>query len=273
MARTVNDIFTELLAEKANQADLAGLTSTSKAAVWRVMLYVVAVGIWIHEGIWDQYKLDLENIALSTPAGTSYWYVQEALKYQPGDNLTWNGSKYVYDPVDEANLLIKSAAVSVDGSQVNIKVAKDDGAGSLEKLTTGEKSAFTGYMEQLKVVGTNLNIISDDPDDFALTMTVYLDLKKIDSAGLLVSDGSTPVVINSINNYLSNLEFSGKFKQGDFVNSLMAVDGVENISISSIRTKFGGLSYSQISGGEYNSNAGYMKYDSVNSTIQFISDI
>jgi hypothetical protein len=49
MARSIEEIYNEMLAEKANHSQLDSLTSTSQAAVWRGLFWVVAFGIYTLE--------------------------------------------------------------------------------------------------------------------------------------------------------------------------------------------------------------------------------
>ena len=46
MARTPEIIQNTLLGEKANKPELAGLTSTSKTAIWRLIIYIMSIAIY-----------------------------------------------------------------------------------------------------------------------------------------------------------------------------------------------------------------------------------
>jgi len=55
MARTIEQIQTSLLTEKANVTELAGLTSSSKTAIWRLMIYIMSFAIYAFEVILDKH--------------------------------------------------------------------------------------------------------------------------------------------------------------------------------------------------------------------------
>ena len=46
MARTIQEIQTLILQAKAQEPALNELNSTSKVAIWRLWVYIIAVAIW-----------------------------------------------------------------------------------------------------------------------------------------------------------------------------------------------------------------------------------
>lgn len=271
MARTQKEIFEALILEKESNSNLSGLTSTSKAAVWRLLLWVAAAGIWIHEQLWEQKRQDLIDLAAKIPFGTAPWYADQALLYQHGDSLEWIEDRFVYAEEDESARIVKRAAVSTDGAQVNIKVAKEDGSGNLVKLSTAEKSGLTGYFEEIKFVGTPLTVISEDPDDLKIEVAIYFDPLKLTSTGALVTDATSFPVIDAVNEYLESLDFGGVFREGELSQKILQVDGVVNVGINGLSAKYGGLSYAPFDD-QYQSFAGYMALDVAGSTINYYSE-
>lgn len=271
MARTLTAIHDSLIAEKASFSELDGLTSSSTTAIWRLFLYLFAFGIWTLENLWDQKKLDLDQKAKEVPSGTPLWYIAKAKEWQNGDSAEWNGSQYTYPTTTPANQLVSHATVVVDGSQVNLKVAKTAGGGGLEKLSGAEKTSLEGYMDKVKFVGTALNVISEDPDDLKISVIIYVDPTIINPAdGTLVSDGATEPVNDAISTYLETLDFGGTLRVAELTKSILEVNGVTNASISGLWAKYGVLSYFD-AGDNYNANAGHMTLDTINSTITFKS--
>ena len=59
MARTINAIFSEMLEQKNNTPALSSLTSSSATAIWRLLFYVVAFAIYVHESLWDEYRKEV----------------------------------------------------------------------------------------------------------------------------------------------------------------------------------------------------------------------
>ncbi len=72
MARTVTEIYNDLLAQKEATPELAGLTSTAKTAIWRLWLYIVAYVIALHEALWDKKANELTELA------KIHWWAQRA---------------------------------------------------------------------------------------------------------------------------------------------------------------------------------------------------
>lgn len=70
MARSIEDIYNSIIAEKQTmgtltgatpvndtyQSILADLTSASRVADWRLWCYIMSIGLWLHEALWDSIK-------------------------------------------------------------------------------------------------------------------------------------------------------------------------------------------------------------------------
>jgi hypothetical protein len=75
MARTVAQWHTILINAKASESALSGLTSTSAVAIWRLMLYVVAVAMNVLDNLFDLFKADVLGLLATKKAHTLKWYV------------------------------------------------------------------------------------------------------------------------------------------------------------------------------------------------------
>ncbi len=85
MARTVKEIYNEMVLEKQSMSTLNGLhpgidnaqtlltdlTTQSKVTIWRLLFFVTAVGIWIHEKLFDKHKEEIEIRANELITGTA----------------------------------------------------------------------------------------------------------------------------------------------------------------------------------------------------------
>lgn len=273
MARTISEIYNEMVAEKESMSSLSDLqpniddsqtllsdlTSTSKVAVWRLLLWIVAFGIWTHEVIFDAHKAEIKARAKELITGTRLWYRDQSLIYQHGDALVWNGQKYLYEFPDESKQIIKRCAVIEGGGQVRIKVAKvvsDEPA----KLDASEESAFSAYTEKIKFAGTNILIISEDADLLRIYMSIKRDPLVLNADGSLISDGATFPVNDAINAYIKNLPFDGVLSLSALVDAVQAAQGVVDPKLVSAEAKYGDLTYANIDR-EYTANAGHMKID------------
>ena len=154
MARTIEEIYNEMATEKNNfsvlnqlqpniddfQSMLTQLSTTSKVAIWRLMIYIVAVGIWALEKSFDLHKAWIINRALEIQTGTVFWYASKCLDFQYGDAIQWNGSNYQYPTINEAIKIVKLVSVREVGTKVVIKVANLIGSNAVP-LTIGELTA------------------------------------------------------------------------------------------------------------------------------------
>ena len=126
MARTIQQIFDEMIAEKetftslddlvpnpdSSQTFLDDLTSASKVAIWRLMFWVVAFAIFVHEKLFDQHVIDIEARAKEIIPATTRFYVIESKKFQLGDSLIFDGEKFVFEDTT-------SSTASLVGSKSN----------------------------------------------------------------------------------------------------------------------------------------------------------
>jgi len=214
MARTIIVIYDEMIAEKATmvqlnalepnidsaQTLLSDLTTSSKVAIWRLKFFVLAVGIWTVEKLFDEHVLWIEARAQELIVGTAIWYRVKALEYQHGDSLVWEDPIYKYAAVNEAVKIVKLASVNEVGGQVLIKVAKLVSS-EPAPLSVPELDAFQAYMQKVKFAGVNVACISRDPDFLKVYFHVYVDPLVLNSSGELIFNTSSKSVEDAINNY------------------------------------------------------------------------
>ena len=269
MARTITEIHNELLAAKAAESDLDGLTSTSNAAIWRLMLYVVAVSINIQEQLHDVFKSEVET-SLLVKNGNLKWYQFEILKWQFGYGLVWDGNGFVYDEVDEAAKLATQVSVTevVEGSfpVLLVKVATGE-IGSLTALSEVKLASLTAYVEQKKIAGTKIRLTSNDADLLKIYLEIYynplFDLSEV----------STNVEF-TITNYIQALPFDSNLYLSKLIDKIQAVEGVNDVKFTSASATYGVVPYTSFDR-VYSSNAGYMIIDNnfpLSNTLTFITD-
>ena len=288
MARTIAQIYNAMITAKENQGDLDGLApdqdtfsdlrtdqlnNPSTVAIWRLMLYIVAVLIHISDVLLDQFIVDVDEKIRVSKWGTLEFLQNESLKYQNGDSLVWNGNAFVYDPVTPANQIIKRAAVVVaDTGVLLFKVAKLDGNGDPEPLTGGEKTSFESYVDKIVHAGAQFDIISEVSDDLKLVLDVVFDPQVLNPDGSKIGDAATFPVIDKINEFIGNLPFNGVINLTSLVDAIQSVDGVVDPVLKQAFSKYGGLSYQEFEK-NITPNAGHSKLDEVNSVITYISEV
>jgi hypothetical protein len=272
MARTVEEIYNSLIAEKEALDNLSGLqpdpdefqtflqdlTSTSKVALWRLLFYVVAFGHWVIETLQDRHVAEVTALKYTLITGTPIWYRQKALEFQYGDALTWNGAQYVYDPITESNQIVKRAAVVTAGGITRVKVAKLDVDGVTPiPLTSPENVSFTAYMESIAFAGVNILVISTDADEIIINATIYYDPLVLTPTGESIEDVGVFPAEDAINAYISNLPFNGVFNKTQLVDAIQAAEGVVDPVLGALTARYGSNPFASVSD-NYTSFAGHM---------------
>lgn len=286
MRRTLDEIQSSILLKKDEtdslstlevltfneRQNLEGLMSNSKAAIWRLWVFIQAYAIWIHEGIFEIHKAEITELISLNKIHTARWYRGEALKFQLGFELPETG---IYDNtnVEEADVLasqiIAQASVEEIAGRLKIKAAKIENNGVLAPLDSTELAAFTQYMELVKDAGTRLQITSRPPDEFKITLDVYFDPLVLDGNGTRLDGSNNTPVQEAIENFLYNLEFNGEFLTDNFEVALRAVQGVQLVGLNSIEARFGTNPYEAITE-TYIADAGYMVLNFDETIINYI---
>ncbi len=266
MARSIETIKQEIVAEKNKYYQLSGLNNTATTSLWNLWAFVVASVLYLQETVWDLFKLDLQEIADRAIGGTPKWYEFIALQFQESDLLIWdeNLSKFVYAVEDDSKKIVSKAAVrEASGAVVQIKVAKEE-SGTLAPLSASQLTSFSSYMGQLKFAGTFLSIISADADSIKLDLKIFYN-------GIIALSELQEGVNTSVNNYLLNLPFDGVFRITSLVDAIQQVQGVEDVQVNSVEAKSTLSDYETVEV-SYVSYSGYMQVDSafpLNSVIQY----
>ncbi|CAN5437426.1 hypothetical protein BH09BAC1_BH09BAC1_05070 [soil metagenome] len=271
MARTAAQVYDSMIVEKNNQPTLSGLqpaidneqtllndlSSPSKVAYWRLLLYVVAVAISVTETMWDVFKSNVEDIIAKFRPGTLRWYQEMGFGWQYGHQLVYQNGKYQYAVIDEAAKLVKRCSVTEPNGVVRIKVATLAGS-NLQPLTAPQLAALQAYFNKIKYPG-RLQCVSFSADLMKVGLTVKYD-PLVDLPTL------TLAVEAAINNYLieiSVVDFDGRFNTNTLIDRIQKVTGVTDPVNIAIEAKYGALPYQAVVD-EYQTNAGYAVIDTAN---------
>lgn len=273
MARTIVQIYDSMIAEKqtmialntlqpsidSSQTFLADLTSSSKVAAWRTMLFVMAVAIWTVEKLFDEHRVWIEARALELIVGTPSWYAQRALEFQYGETLVFVDGKYQYSAVNLAIRLVKLVSVNEINGQVYMKIAKLTGTNPVA-LTIPELAAFDAYMKKIKFAGVIVNTLSRPADLLRIQYHVYVDPLLMNINGELISNSTIKPVEDAINNYCKSLPFNGVFAITALTDKIQASAGVVNPVFENASAQYGLNPFVGIND-YYNPNAGYLTID------------
>jgi len=285
MVRTIPQIYDQIIAIKEGRSELNGLTplnetsqaflndnaSGSKVALWRLWCWIMATLTWTMEVLFDTHKTEVETLLAEKTFGTKRWYHASTLNYQHGYQLTWNGKQYVYSDttsVDAINAkIVKRCSVVFVNNVLQFKVAKlvnDFPA----PLSGSEKTSLTGYLNDIAYPGTELTVVSENPDDLRINLKVYFDPLVLNTDGSLISDSSKYPVKQAINDFIQNLPFDGRMNTQKLVDAIQKAEGVKDIELIGLDTRYGVLNYVPV-GREYVPFAGHAVLNETDSTITY----
>lgn len=278
MARSVNTIFQNMLAEKANQSTLTGLAttitdeqqlldelaSTSKVSIWVLWLYITAVAIAAFEQIMDVFKADVDASMAQNVYGTRRWWVSRLLAFQYGDALGFPNDQPQYPTITPANQIVAAAAAVETAGTVTLKAAKLSGS-ALVALTTPERTALEEYVAQLAPAGVATAVISNDADILRIEATIFVDplviSTSVGSEGQLLTDASVYPVEDAVNAYLAGLPFDGLVNLTHLKDAVQLVEGVNDFVIDVAQYKVGAGPYTGFTR-LYSTVSGYIVEDS-----------
>jgi len=230
MSRTIEKIEKIMLDRKDSMTELDELTSTSKVAIWRLIIYIVAVSIWTIEKLFDTHKAEIDTEIANQKKGSLNWYRYMALQFQNGFNLIFDTDKFENDNATDVEIanskIIKYAAVNEADTvgTIIIKIAgeTDD---VLAPISEDQQFAVIAYFEEIKYAGTRIRVINYLPDRLYLTIKIYRDPLVLSADGNSI-DGGKPVE-TAIKEFMKELPFNGELVLAHLIDKLQAVKGVK----------------------------------------------
>ena len=234
MARTVNEIYAAIVAEKEANADLSGLTSDSNRAIWRLWAWVIAACQAIFEQIMDVYVATIEEYVAKSPAASTLWIQDKMFKFQY-DATNPQIVQLIdlapqYPVIDATKRIITACSVTSGISNVvNVKIAKGS---PYQALSVSELSAAQSYINTIGVAGITYTCISLDADK------IYIDAE-IFYLGQYSAIIQTSV-ITALNNYLQTLSiinFDGSIKMSDLEGVIRNVAGVSDVIMNNVKVR------------------------------------
>ncbi len=237
MARSIDTIQNELIANVQAEPELASLTSTSKRAIWRLWTFVIAVSINILEQLMDVFKTNTDTTVSLAPPQTGPWFQDRIFKFQY-DATTPQIIQLInlvpqYPTINADLRIITRASVKTSlAGLVAIKAAKGDPP---EALSVDELAALQSYIALIGVTGISYMVTSADPDKLYIKAEIYYEggFSSIISA----------TVIASINNYLASLPFDGSLKLTDLESAIRTTPGVNDVIFNDVKARANSTSF------------------------------
>jgi hypothetical protein len=230
MARSIEEIYQNIIAAKEAENDLNSLTSTSRRAIWRLWAYIVATAQATFEQLMGLEKDNVQAIVDAAPAGNAAWVQAQMFNFQYDATtpqivqLNTSTFAYYYPTVNSTMQIITRCSVNRQiYNVVQIKVAKGT---TPEALTSLEKAAAQSYIDTIGNVNANYQVISLDPDRLYVAAQVYYQGQY--SAVIEAN------VIAAIEAYMANLTFNGVILVSDLETVIRGVAGVNDVVLNNV---------------------------------------
>ena len=280
MARTIQEIQTFILQAKAQEPALERLNSTSKVAIWRLWVYIIAVAIWSLEKLFDLHRADIDKRLAELKPHTARWYRSKALAFQYGfdllhDSDKFNNTGHTEEQIEASKIVKYSAVVeSKNEGRLIVKIAGEQGE-QLQPITDAQKQAFEAYLQEIKDAGVRLSVVNYQPDVLHLQMKIVYDPLVLDSNGQSIIHATKPVE-EAIKSYLKRLPFNGELVLAHLIDELQQAEGVRipHLVLAQSKNITSGGSYGDFETIEISKipTAGYFTIDNFND-ITYVSNV
>lgn len=267
MAKAIKEYYNDLVSATQAKASLSALEPSaenydkfltdiktpSKVGVWRAICWVMAVGYWMQDLLFDQHRLEVDQRAAAGMYGTIPWYEKVSLGYQHGDAVVLVDNKPFYSIIDESKQIIKVASPSKVSAAVEVKVAKGV-APDFQPLNFNELAGFQSFLDKAAPVGEYVRAVSKAADQLWLASEVYVD-PSLDIPTIRIS------VEAAIDDYIAGIDFKrGLFSTNGLIAAIKSVVGVVDVKITLLRAKENGQVYIDVDR-VYETASGYMHVD------------
>lgn len=278
MAKTIDEWYGLMEAQYVSNMAAVGVTvdttTWSKANLQRIFLYTIAIIANMIDQLMDTLKVDIDADIAAMKPGSLQWIAEMARKFQYGDNLVAEADYYDNTGQTDAQIAAKkivsyAAVVELDRG-VRIKVAKTVGS-DLGALSSDELTAFTTYMKQVMYAGVKRIITSGPADSLKLTLRILYNPLVIASSGARIDGITMTPVKDAIKTHLKNLPFNGVFSVQQLVDAIQAVEGVNDLNVDQVQTKYGALGFTTVDISVI-PDAGYLRIDDADLSITYIAN-
>lgn len=245
MSRSVDQINVQIISVLVSSFATINITidptQWSKRNYMRLCCYTFAVCTAYLEQLMDSLKLTLETTASQSAAASNLWIQLQMFLFQFSGTdpqvLQLNGMVADYPIVDPILRIITACSVnSTASNEVTVKVAKSN---PFVALTSTEKAAAQGYINQIGISGINYTVQSLNSDKLYVNANIYYQgqYSAVISANVIA-------VLNSFMQNLSVTNFNGTLKMTDLESVIRNVTGVNDVVLLNVRGRDDLSSYS-----------------------------
>ena len=200
----------------------------SKVSIESILFYVVSVGIWTLETLFDSHKAELDALIDTMKPHRTKWYVNKAMDFQYGRALVADSDVYdntgVADGQVTAEKVVKYAAATEQEGRITLKVATDGQTGR-GPLAAQQETALLAYLKEIKDAGVRIELANLAPNQFKANIDIYYDPMILTASLGSIANGGYPVR-EAVEGFIANLPFNGEYRNAALTDCLQAVPGV-----------------------------------------------
>ena len=239
--RKIKEIYEEIVSEKDKRLELNEINSKSKVSVLNAIIWVVAAACRSLEAVMEAFGADVTDFIDRKVHGSADYYAYSLLQYQHGEDLVVKdgGMGYGYASQDDSKKIITKVAYS----QYTTDTEKDDrvlykvasGAiGNLRPLTEDELVSVRSFLNQIKFVGTNIDVTSKKGDVLIPRVTVFYD-------GVIPAEDMLSDIESALKEYAQRVDFDASVKKSDLIDVIKHVNHVTDVYIDKNTIPAGGF--------------------------------
>ncbi len=233
MARTFEEIVTEINTEQAQYPELNDLNSNSADSFWKLIKNMFAFLVRTYELGLDKFKAETDYAIQSQQIGTLQWYVNRVKEFQYGDLLHVESNKVFYANFDATKRLIKqaSATETLGGNsraKIVIKAVKSGPVNTLVPLSIDEHDALKEYIKKIKFAGVTIETVTLGADTIRLKIEIQINRLMLNPDGSRIGSPTDFPVKNAIVQYLRELPFDGTFYWTQLTDRLQLLDEIKD---------------------------------------------
>lgn len=231
----------------------------SKVSLESLLLYIVAVGIYVLEALFAEHRKDVDAAIDETLPHRPKWYRDKVLQFMEGKTLVEDTDRYditgMTDGDIEAAQVVKYAAAteSADASLLTIKVA-GEADGQRAPLDAATETALLAYLREVKDAGVRIALVNQDADRFRCEVAVWYD-------PMLTSATVEAACRKAIGQYIQNLPFNGEYTNMALIDALQTVEGVRIAEMKGASVQVAGEQTLTAIDARHRPVAGYMQAD------------
>ena len=235
-ARSVDQVNVQIISTLVSNFATIGITidptQWSKRNYMRLFCYTFAVCTAYLEQLWESLKLSLETLAAQSAAASNLWIQAQMFLFQYSDTdpqvLQLVNTVADYPIIDPSLRIISACSVnSTASNEVTIKVAKGN---PFTALSTNEKNAAQGYINQIGTSGINYTVQSLNSDKLYVNANIYYQ-----GQYSAVIQANVIAALNSFMQNLSVTNFNGTLKMTDLESVIRNVTGVNDVVLLNVR--------------------------------------